>query len=88
MKNAEQIHSMPKLVVKRCCLVDNTIGCNLWEVQTEGGYTLGKFGTRTGALDFAHGRANARAHTIFKQIVLGESDEEMVIDTVIEVEED
>lgn len=75
MKNAEQIHSMPKLVVKRCCLVGNTIGCDLWEVQTEGGYFMGKFGTRTGALDFAHGRANARAHTSSKQ-------------TVIEVEED
>lgn len=86
--HAEQIHSMPKLVVKRCCPVGNTMKCGLWEVQAEDGYTLGKFGTRTGALDFANGRAHSRAHTIFRQIVLGEADEEMVIDTVIEVEED
>lgn len=86
--HAEQIHSMPKLIVKRCCPVGNTSGCDLWEVQTADGYFLGKFVTRTGALGFANGRAHSRAHTIFKQIVLGEADEEMVIDTVIEVEED
>lgn len=74
-------HCINKIHVKRCCPIGNKLGCTLWTVRNHDGYSLGKFGTYTGALDFAMGRANHRALNSFRD----SSDQE--IEYVVEVED-
>lgn len=59
MKQTEQIHYLPSIHVLRCCPPEIEY-CGLWSVQDHTGYGLGRFGTKTGALAFAQGRANQR----------------------------
>lgn len=78
--------SLHKLAVKRCCLPDNKIGCQLWTVQLPDGYSLGKFGTKTGALDFAHGRINDRAMNAHRNA--GKHEAEQDLEFEIEIVDD
>lgn len=81
--------STPSLHVLRCCPAGNRMGCTLWAVQDQTGYGLGKFGTRSGALDFAHGRANDRNLQLIRAVSRGKhfAPDEITVETVIEVEE-
>lgn len=79
----------PNLMVKRCCPPGNKLGCQLWTVQDHMGYGLGKFGTRTGALNFAHGRVNDRQLKALRSAVRpGQGNEEITLESVIEVEQE
>ena len=66
--------STPKIIVARCCKPGNAMGCTLWRVSDEQGTGVGRFGTKTGALDFAHGWINAR-------------NLEVALETILEVQE-
>lgn len=80
--------STNNLMVKRCCPPGNKIGCQLWTVQNHDGYSLGKFGTRTGALNFAHGRVQHRQWKAIRAAARNHhGSEEITVETVIEVEE-
>lgn len=91
--------SMPKIIVARCCKPGNPMGCTLWRVSDEQGTGLGRFGTKTGALDFAHGRIESRNRVAIRELVrTGEYDEystlcgetvggEVTLETILEVEE-
>lgn len=82
-------NSTANLMVKRCCPPGNKLGCQLWTVQDHTGYGLGKFGTRTGALNFAHGRVNDRQLQALRSAVRsGQGDDEITLESVIEVEQD
>lgn len=81
-KSESRIHFLPKLHVKRCCPAGNKMGCELWRVMDSQGTGLGKFGTRTGAMDFALGRANARALQAYRDNPGAD------IDAEVEIEED
>lgn len=82
-------NSIRSLMVKRCCPPGNKYGCQLWTVQNRDGYSLGKFGTRTGALNFAHGRVNDRQLQALRSAVRpGQGNDEITIESVIEVEQD
>lgn len=59
MTHNDQIHYLPSIHVLRCCPPEIEY-CGLWSVQDHTGYGLGRFGTKTGALAFAQGRANHR----------------------------
>ena len=78
-------NSIASLTVKRCCPPGNKYGCQLWAVQTRDGYFLGKFGTRTGALDFAHGRVNDRQLQALRS---GHGNVGSTLESLIEVEQD
>lgn len=77
---------MHKLTVKRCCPYGNKMGCQLWVVRTSDNYSLGKFGTKLGAENFALGRINARA-LIQYRAAARRGDTDTVIESEIEVEE-
>lgn len=80
--------STPKLIVSRCCTPGNAMGCTLWRVSDGQGIGLGRFGTKTGALDFAHGRINARNLVAIREITRRPSDvKEVTLETILEVEE-
>ena len=82
-------NSIASLTVKRCCPPGNKYGCQLWTVQDHMGYGLGRFGTRTGALNFAHGRVNDRQLKALRSAVRnGHGNDEITLESVIEVEED
>lgn len=76
---------MHKLTVTRCCPYGNKMGCQLW-IVTSDSYSLGKFGTKLGAENFALGRANARA-LIQYRAAARRGDTETMIEAEIEVEE-
>ena len=82
-------NSIASLTVKRCCPPGNKYSCQLWTVQTHDGYSLGNFGTRTGALNFAHGRVNDRQLKSLRSAVrTGQANDEITLESLIEVEED
>lgn len=82
MQNEQQTHSISKIHVKRCCPIGNKQRCTLWAVSDGDGYSLGKFGTKTGAIDFATGCANRRALHQFKASL-----ESADVDYTVEIEE-
>lgn len=82
-------NSTHRLMVKRCCPPGNKLGCQLWSVQDHTGYGLGKFGTRTGALNFARGRFNDRQlQALRSSLRTGQDSDEITIESMIEVEQD
>lgn len=82
-------NSIRSLMVKRCCPPGNKYGCQLWTVQNHDGYSLGKFGTRTGALNFAHGRVNDRQlKALLSEVLTVQGNDEITLESVIEVEQE
>ena len=82
---AEQIHFMPSISVVRCCPPEIEY-CGLWSVQDHTGYGLGRFGTKTAAIDFAQGRANHRINAASLEALRAGVDS--TFELVLEVEED
>ncbi len=76
---------MRKLTVTRCCPYGNKMGCQL-SIVTSDGYSLGKFGTKLGAENFALGRANARALIEYREAAR-RGDTDTMIESEIEVED-
>ena len=77
-------NSIRNLMVKRCCPPGNKLGCQLWAVQDHMGYGLGKFGTRTGALNFALVVSRRKRSAVRP----GQGNDENTIESVIEGEQD
>lgn len=82
--------STPKIIVARCCRPGNAMGCSLWRVSDGQGTGLGRFGTKTGALDFAHGRIESRNRVAIREITSRNDSadaQEVTLETILEVEE-
>lgn len=75
-------NSTHRLMVKRCCPPGNKLGCQLWTVQDHMGYGLGKFGTRTGAMNFALVVSRRKP-----AVRTGQGNEEITLESVSEVEQ-